>query len=124
LDSSIGQLSEKYILRRGILSRSCPKKTGFQPIKAARWFDYIHLSQNPGRTVDEPDFDENPKNRKIKKLGVILLTLKHTPDRSIIHGIEIAHRKKHDEATCFFVCDAGNLELVAWFYNIKKRILD
>ena len=73
--------------------------------------------------MDVLDFDENPKNRKIKKRGVILLMLKHTLDRSIIYGIETAHRKKHDGATCFFVCDADNLELVAWFYNIQKRIL-
>jgi hypothetical protein len=60
--------------------------------------------------MNVPDFDENPKNRKIKKRGVILLMLKHTPDRSIIYGIETAHRKKHDGATCFFVCVyTGNL---------------
>ena len=35
----------------------------------------IHLSPNPGRTVDVPDFDEIPKNRKkgayeVREVGV------------------------------------------------------
>ena len=68
--------------------------------------------------MDVLDFNENPKNRKIKKRGVILLTLKHTAIRNIICGIETASRKKHDGATCFFVCDADNLELAAWLYSL------
>jgi hypothetical protein len=65
-----------------------------------------------------PDFDENPEKLKIKKRGVIPRTLGHTPIRNITCGTETAYRKKHDGATCFFVCDADNFELVAWLYNI------
>ena len=68
--------------------------------------------------MDVPDFDEIPKNRKNKKHKVILLTLKHMPVRNIIYGIETGYRKNHDGATCFFVCDADNFDLVAWLYSI------